>query len=445
MAGGWRRAARTTVTTTICAALVTAVVPSAAAQPAAPAGSADPATLSEPLETVDPAEYLPSPSPDPWYSDPPELDGSTPDGTILDSRPATIPWFNALRTGPTWQLLVQSRDSEGRPVAVPSTVIIPEREWPGPGPRPILSFAAAIDGLGTTCQPSWALTQKVSVEVPPVLQELIDRGYGIVATDHHGPRGAYGASRMHGHALLDGIRAARSFEPAGLQDSPAALFGYSGGGIATGGAAQVQNTYAPEMSEYLVANAIGGAPVDLGEAYRNMDGTVGAGLLRAAIFGVAREYPDLYGLLNRAGDVAARELRDTCAEFNTASGAVLPPFNLFTTTPDPLSDPRVQHMVTDTRLGPRDDRPEELPDHPVLLFHADPAHFPGTGDQFFPAETAKQLRTDWCEEGVNADYLGVPGEHVSAMFSAPGPVLDWIDHRFALHAAGEPAPDGCVA
>src|SRR5699024_12694605 len=56
MAGGWRRAARTTVTTTICAALVTAVVPSAAAQPAAPAGSADPATLSEPLETVDPAE-----------------------------------------------------------------------------------------------------------------------------------------------------------------------------------------------------------------------------------------------------------------------------------------------------------------------------------------------------------------------------------------------------
>src|SRR5699024_10284774 len=156
MAGGWRRAARTTVTTTICAALVTAVVPSAAAQPAAPAGSADPATRAEPVETVVPAAYLRSPSPDPWTSDPAELAGSTPDGAILDSRPATIPWFSALRTGPTWQLLVQSRDSEGRPVALPSTVIIPEREWPGPGPRPILSLAAASDGLGATCAPRGA-------------------------------------------------------------------------------------------------------------------------------------------------------------------------------------------------------------------------------------------------------------------------------------------------
>lgn len=422
----------TTMTTTMLSAQV------------AGAQSVDRVTLSEPVEDVDPARYLPSPTPDPWYSEPPQLDEATPNGTILDTRPVTIPWFNAIGIERSWQLLVQTRDSQSRPVAVPSTVVLPEREWAGPGPRPILSFALAIDGLGNTCQPSWALTQEFSLQIPPVLQQLIDRGYGIVLTDHHGPRGAYAASRMHGHALLDGIRAARSFEPAGLQDSPAALFGYSGGGIAVGGAAQVQSTYAPEMSEYLVANAIGGAPVDLADAYRGMDGNVGAGLLRAAVLGVIREYPEAYGLLNQAGDELAYALRDTCAELNTVSGVVMPPFSTFTTVEDPLSDPRVQRMLTETRIGPRADRPHELPDHPVLIFHGDPDHFHGIGDQFFAAERAQQLRDDWCAAGVDVDYMGVPGEHLSAMFTAPGPVLDWVDHRYALHAAGEQAPNACA-
>lgn len=425
---------------------VPSAVPSASAQSAEPAGSTDPTGLTGPAGIVDPAHYLPSPSPDPWYSDPPVLDESTPNGTILATRPGHIAWQHAPEgVGPTWQLLVQTRDSANRPVAVPSTVILPEREWPGPGPRPLLSFAVAIDALGNTCQPSWTLSQGFSLLQPPILQDLINRGYGVVVTDHQGPRGAYAASRMHGHALLDGIRAARSFEPAGLQDSPAALFGYSGGGIAVGGAAQVQNTYAPEMSEYLVANAIGGAPGDLAAAYRGMDGTIGAGLLRAAVFGVIREYPEAYGVLNQAGGELAHALRDTCSEANAASGVVMPPFATLTTVDDPLSDPRVQHMLTDTRVGPRPDRPDELPEHPVLLFHGDPEFFPGSGDQFFPAEGARELRDEWCAAGVNADYLGVPGEHIVGMFTATEPVLDWIHHRFELHAAGEPAPDGCRA
>jgi len=403
-----------------------------------------PSRSSAPAEDMDRDSHLPSPSPDPWYSNPPALDESTPDGTILDSRPARIAWHHAPGgVGPTWQLLVQTRDSRKRPVAVPSTLITPERPWPGPGPRPLLSFAVAIDGLGNTCQPSWTLTQGFSLLQPPILQDLIARGYAVVVTDHHGPRGAYAASRMHGHALLDGIRAARSFAPAGLQDSPAALFGYSGGGIAVGGAAQVQNTYAPEMSEYLVANAIGGAPVDLATAYRGMDGTIGAGLLRAAIFGVIREYPEAHALLNAAGRELAFALRDTCAEANAVTGVVMPPFSLLTEVDDPLADPRVQHMLTDTRVGPRPDRPDELPNHPVLLFHADPAVFPGPGDQFFPAHNARRLRDEWCAAGVNADYVGVPGEHLVGMFTATEPVLDWIHHRFELHAEGAPPPDGC--
>lgn len=422
----------------------TALVLGVTAAPAV-ARSADPvAEWTQPAPEVDPSYYLPSPTPDPWYSDPPVPDEAVPNGTILASRPATIAWINAPDVDRSWQMLVQTRDSHNRPVAVPSTLIIPQKPWHLPGPRPVVSFAMAIDGLGNTCQPSWSLVHGPSVPSIPFLQLLLDRGYAVVVTDHHGPRGAYAATRMHGHALLDGIRAARAFEPAGLQDSPVALLGYSGGGIATGGAAQVQSTYAPEMSEYLVGNAIGGAPVDLASAYRGMDGTIGSGLLRAAVFGVVREYPEAYDLLNRAGRELAHALRDTCMEVNGISGVVMPPFSTWTTVDDPLSDPRVEAMLAETAVGPRPDRPDELPGHPVLVFHADPqVFFPG-GDQFFPADRARQLSADWCAAGVDADYLGVPGEHLSGMVTAAGPVIDWIDTRFAIHQSGAVAANRCA-
>lgn len=444
------RAAASGVVAAVCAALVAGAAP-AAAQAGSAAGlpdlpGVDPELIEavrhpfEPAPDTSPERYLPSPTPDPWYSDPPALDPATPNGAILATRDAHIPWFNSIGVGRTWQMLVQTRDSHDRPVAVPSTVVEPVLPWRGPGPRPIVSFAVAIDGLGNTCQPSWAMTQKLNIQFPPILQVLVARGYAVVVTDFQGPKGAYGAMRLNGHAVLDGIRAARAFAPAGLQDSPAAVFGYSGGGIAASGAAQLQATYAPEMSEYLVGIGAGGAPLDLAEALENLDGTVGAGLMRAAVFGIAREYPEMYGLLNRTGDVVAREMRDWCAEVNTPAGIVTAPLGLLTTTPDPVSDPRVRRMIEENSIGRR---PDEVPGVPVAIFSADREHFPGIGDQFFPEARAEELRSRWCAAGANVDYLGVAGEHVTGMFTAPRPVLDWIDRRFDEYEAGRPPPDFC--
>lgn len=110
---------------------------------------------------------------------------------------------------------------------------------------------------------------------------------------------------------------------------------------------------------------------------------------------------------------------------------------------DPLADPRVQRMLADTAVGPRADRPEELPGHPVLVFHGDPQVFPGPGDQFFSAQRARQLSEDWCAAGVDADYLGVPGEHLIGMFTAAAPVIDWIDTRFVIRQSGAVAANRC--
>ncbi len=57
--------------------------------------------------------------------------------------------------------------------------------------------------------------------------------------------------------VLDGVRAAVAFEPAGLDAAtPVGLWGYSGGGQVTLFAAEQQPTYAPEFN--VVAVVAGG-------------------------------------------------------------------------------------------------------------------------------------------------------------------------------------------
>jgi hypothetical protein len=94
----------------------------------------------------------------------------------------------------------------------------------------------------------------------------------VLVTDYQGPDDAYGAGRMAGHAVLDGIRAAERLGSTGLAGSatPVGMWGYSGGGLATGWAAELQPSYAPELQVRGVAS--GGTPADLKAAAATIDG-----------------------------------------------------------------------------------------------------------------------------------------------------------------------------
>ncbi|KAA0918095.1 lipase family protein [Dietzia sp. ANT_WB102] len=437
-------------------------VPSAVAT-SGPATGPSPVALPDALAVFRPApahertpeRYLPSPSPDPWYSSPPPLAPATAPGTILDSRPVTIPPHNVRNFGRGWQLLVQSTDSHDRSQQIVSTVIEPATPWTGPGPRPLVSFNATIDSLGLTCMPSHVLPREFNLELPPFLQILADRGYGLVVTDFQGPKAAYAAGRANGRAVLDGIRAARAFVAPGdtgplFADSRVVQVGYSGGGIATGWAAQLQPVYAPELTGVLVGSSVGGVPADYAELFDTMDGNVASGLYRAAVLGIAREYPELYALLNDTGDVAAHGLRDTCAAANTAAGLIPVPLAMLTTT-DPRTDPTVLKVLARNRLGTADPvhgaDPREVPTSPIQVWHGDalapigpgPGSEQGPGDLFVPERTARRLADEWCAAGADVEYTPVPGEHILAAYTAVGPALDWVDAR----ARGVPFTAGC--
>ena len=402
-----------------------------------------------------PERYLPSPSPDPWYSSPPTVDPATATGTILVTRSVSIPWLNVRNFGRGWQVLVQSEDSHEQAQQIVSTIIEPATPWDGPGPRPLVSFNVTIDSLGLTCMPSHVLPNEINIELPPFLQILADRGYGLVVTDFQGPKAAYAAGRANGRAVLDGIRAARAFVPEGeseplFADSRVVQVGYSGGGIATGWAAQLQPVYAPELTGVLAGSSVGGVPADYSQLFDSLDGTLGSGLYIAAVLGLAREHPELYSLLNDTGDVAAHHVRDSCASTNTALGLLRTPLSMFTDV-DPQTDPTVLRVLARNRLGTPDPAhgadPREIPSGPVQVWHADavvpigpgPGSESGPGDLFIPEWTAHQLVSEWCDAGADVEYTPVAGEHILAAYTAVGPALDWVDDR----ARGVPFTSGC--
>src|SRR5207237_1235757 len=80
----------------------------------------------------------------------------------------------------------------------------------------------------------------------------LQRGWAVVVSDYEGPQSAFGAARMAGHGVLDGIRAAEALSGTGLTgaQTPVGLWGYSGGGLATSWAAELAAGYAPDLNEF---------------------------------------------------------------------------------------------------------------------------------------------------------------------------------------------------
>src|SRR5205807_1196634 len=158
------------------------------------------------------------------------------------------------------------------------------------------------------------------------------------------------AARMAGHGVLDGIRAAEALSGTGLtgRDTPVGLWGYSGGGLATSWAAELQNGYAPELK--ILGAASGGTPSDMGAAARNIDGTIASGLVLLASTGLTRAYPEMLSLLNDRGRAMVSEIGDMCVG-DAVSRFPFRHLNEFTISKDPLSEPVAKTVMEDNHLG----------------------------------------------------------------------------------------------
>ncbi|MEV0028558.1 lipase family protein [Nocardia sp. NPDC050793] len=371
----------------------------------------------------DPATVLPTSIDDPFYLPPPGYERTEP-GTLLASRAGGI--GPALAPVHSTEMLIRSTDAKGRPAAVIATLLVPLAAWTGPGPRPLISYNMAIDSLGHSCAPSHSLRNGQFIDLLAA-QIPLAKNYAVLVPDHQGPRQAYAAGRMAGHAVLDSVRAAVDTPHLGLDPaSPTIVTGYSGGAIASGWAAELAPEYAPELN--LAGAVFGGVPADFGMLLQTMNGRNAAGgVFLAATLGVAREYPEMMWLFNDNGWRLAKLARDLCYPAEALLGAVAPmPVEMLAKVPDPIGTPMIQRILAENRLG------SAAPRIPVFMYH-------GAHELWVPLEGAQNLYEDWCAQGASVRFEVYLGEHVIVGTSGIPGANAWIDDRLA----GKPVPSGC--
>ncbi|MDQ0604268.1 hypothetical protein QF037_008613 [Streptomyces canus] len=391
-----------------------------------------------------------------FYNPPATLPAAN--GTLIRTEPLplalSLPGLDGPLPGTATRLMYKSTDSNGRPVAVTGAYIEPAAAWPGDGPRPLVAVAPGTMGQGDQCAASMGLEhplnlngQTVSVGYEDLaIYRLLAKGIAVVVTDYAG----LGATdRLHtyvnrvdeGHAVLDAVRAARSVGGASITSaSRVGLFGYSQGGGATASAAELQSSYAPDVT--LAGTYAGAPPADLASVTKAIDGSELAGALGWSLNGFLQSDPSLKPIaeahLNAAGKAALTDLSTMCVG-DALFGYGYAKSTKWTTDSRSISDiiaatPALQAFLDSQRIGTL------KPSGPVRLAT-------GVSDNLVPHRQARQLALDWCKKGADVTYKGVvlPDvgsallNHFAPLLTDQGDAIAWLTDRLS----GKKAASNC--
>ncbi|OZE41999.1 MULTISPECIES: lipase family protein [unclassified Rhodococcus (in: high G+C Gram-positive bacteria)] len=385
-----------------------------------------------------PVERAPSrsdatrPEDDPFYAAPDGYEAAPP-GTILKVRPVEVAMFGRVRQRvDAWQLLYRTADLGGYPQASVTTVLRPRDAEPV-----LLSYQCAIDGVASSCFPSYALRRgsRAFGAVPQfeflLVLHALRRGWTISIPDHEGPDGHWGSPQEPGFCTLDAIRAALSFEPLELNYStPVALWGYSGGGLATSWAAEMAPEYAPEIE--LVGAALGSPVGDPGSAFTRLNATLHAALPTLVVAGLRRTYPELDRVIRQHVNEDGMRILDSVESMTTVRAVTkLARHDLDHYIDVPLADllalPEIVQVFLDIQPG------RTAPTAPLLVIQS-------VHDQIIAVDDVDGQVDRYIEAGAHVTYLRDRlSEHLSLHPIGAPLTLDWLSDRFAGVPVEEPS------
>lgn len=243
---------------------------------------------------------FPPPSRDPFYDVPDDVASSAP-GTILKHRPPPSS-VAALRSLPanikgSYQLMYRTNDSFDNATATVVTVLVPYSADMGK----VLSYQVAEDSPYIDCAPSYVIQKnEVTAGAPGsiltqsefiIIELALSQGWVVVVPDFQGPDSAFLANKLAGQAVLDGLRATlNSADLTGVEkDARLAMWGYSGGSLATAWAAELLADYAPELN--VAGAALGGTVPSIEKVVKTVNKTPYAGLVPSGVLGLANAFP----------------------------------------------------------------------------------------------------------------------------------------------------------
>ncbi|KAL5363344.1 secretory lipase-domain-containing protein [Aspergillus floccosus] len=382
--------------------------------------------LSSPLK--DDEAPIP-PNKDPFYTPPAGYQHAKP-GTILSHREVPYPVANLGaddKPSHAYQILYRTNDSFGRATATVTTVLVPENA----NGTKLLSYQLAMDSSAIRCAPSYTiqkhLKEDILMDQMSKLQlllstEALAKGWVVAMPDFEGPNAAYMANIKAGYATLDGIRAVLSSTSfTGVSSSAAiAMWGYSGGSLATGLAAELQPLYAPEL--HISGIALGGTVWRTPTIPNRLNKKASAGLLVAAMHGLGNEYHEI-ALLIREGlvdDAKKREkfmkARHQCLLEYLVEFAYNDVFSYF-------KDPQLPNHPLLRKIEAANDMGKHTPKMPLLIYK-------GSLDADSPLNDTEVLVSQYCADGATVDLREVT-THDHFILGVDGflEAIPWLEDR----------------
>jgi Secretory lipase len=388
------------------------------------------------LATGAQAASVPVPENDPFYAVPAGI-ASLANGTVLNSREVQVSTLGLPLPATAWQVQYKTLNSTMQPTADVTTILVPRARWTGSGPRPLVSYQTAEDGVAGKCSASYALRTGVlaldgnSEEETTLIAAALGRGFAVAAPDYEGPNSAFLGAPGEAHSVLDGIRAALHFAPDGFTvHTPVALWGYSGGSIASADAAELQPAYAPELK--LAGVAVGGMVASIQATINDFNSDELGGVIPMIIAGLERAYPadDLGQYLNATGNADVAAAGGDCllaAEFQFPGLRI----SQIEASPGAWQSPAFQAVMTANSPAAIPGTPTA----PIYDYHA-------VLDELAPIADDRSLMHRFCDSGVPVQHVEALGpEHITETFAGAPGALNFLGDRFA----GDPPVNTCAS
>ncbi|KAL2782937.1 secretory lipase-domain-containing protein [Aspergillus keveii] len=357
------------------------------------------------------------PTEDPFYAPPSDYESKAP-GTILRHRIPPFPiaalGFANVNIQASYQILYRSSDTWGRPIAAVSTVLVPHNA----DFNKVMSYQVAQDAADPNCAPFFAL------------QKSSDAGWIVTVLDHLGPKSAFLANTLSGQVTLDGIRAILA-SGAFTYVSPHAtvtMWGYSGGSLASGFAAELHPIYAPELK--IAGAVLGGTVPKILPVIESVNKGFFAGLVPAGIQGLANEYPIAQTIID--GNL----LPEKAADFNKTRSLCLTGNLLEYAGQDILTylkDPDAFTSGPATVLLEANNMGHNIPKIPLLIYKS-------ANDEISPIKDSDELYSHYCANGATVEYKRDKlSEHALLEITGAPDAFLWLVDRMN----GKPLKKGC--
>lgn len=228
-----------------------------------------------------------APSLDPWYTAPADFSDYAP-GAVLRLRSAAANLTDVVgNCSAAYNILYRTTDSRYNASWAVTTLFVPEPLASATNDNSaLLSYQIPYDSADVDSSPSYALYSSPPADIGLALGQ----GWYVNVPDYEGPLAAFTAGVQSGHATLDSVRAVLE-TGFGLSSSVRyALWGYSGGALASEWAAELQVQYAPELN--FSGAALGGLTPNVTSVMNSVTGTGFAGLIPSSLLGVLTQYPE---------------------------------------------------------------------------------------------------------------------------------------------------------